>query len=285
MPMNAGDEAAKSGAPSGSQGVRPAAATAGGETIPAPGPNERVEAAIESGQTVRLEVPRLHNVRFAVRDDALLIVLPDGGEIFLANFVSAAAGDLFTALSLADGTVVLAADLISLAGTSLADVIPRAHLAEDAPAVAGPAAFHGDGADATELDIPSPGPPEAPPLASRPHENSPQPPEREPEAKSVITGAAPPTKTPAAAWNGKFLRRLHSPLQKERGTMKNGNGSMNGIKCYLSRDEMAKIIGDEVARRLEPERLLDEYTKETNLFDDGRVEIIFSTSGRVYADG
>ena len=249
MPMNAGDEAAKSGAPSG--GVRRAAATSGGETIPAPGPDERVEAAVESGQTVRLEVPRLHNVRFAVRDDALLIVLPDGGEIFLANFVAAAAGDLFTALSLADGTVVPATDLISLAGTSLAEVIPRAHLAEDARAVAGPGAFHGDGAAATELDIPSPGPPEA----------------------------------PAAAWNGKFLRRLHSPLQKERGTMKNGNGSMNGIKCYLSRDEMAKIIGDEVARRLEPERLLDEYTKETNLFDDGRVEIIFSTLGRVYADG
>jgi hypothetical protein len=112
----------------------------------------------------------------------------------------------------------------------------------------------------------------------------------------VITEAAPPTKTPAAARNESILRRLHLSLRRERGTMNKGNGSMNGIKCYLSRDEMTKIIGEEVARmtkiigeemarRLEPERLLNEYTKETNLFDDGRVEIIFSTSGRVSADG
>ena len=69
--------------------------------------------------------------------------------------------------------------------------------------------------------------------------------------------------------------------------MNKGNGGMNGIKCYLSRDEMTKIIGKEVARRLEPERLLNEYTKETNLFDDGRVEVIFSmsNSGRVSAEG
>ncbi len=161
-PSDAGDKAAKADAPFGSQGVRRAAATAAGETIPAPGPNERVEAAIEPGQTLRLEFPRLHNVRFAVQDDGLLIVLPDGGEILLANFVAAAAAGLFTALCLADGSIVPATDIIALAGISLADVIPRAHLAADAPSVAGPAALHGGGTDATKLDIPSPGPPETP---------------------------------------------------------------------------------------------------------------------------
>ncbi len=61
--------------------------------------------------------------------------------------------------------------------------------------------------------------------------------------------------------------------------MEKGNANTNEIKCYLSLDEMRTIIAEETARRLEPERLLGEYTKETTLFDDGRVEVTFSTSG------
>ncbi len=60
--------------------------------------------------------------------------------------------------------------------------------------------------------------------------------------------------------------------------MNKGNGRMNEIKCYLSLDELRTIIAEETARRLEPERLLGEYTKETTLFDDGRVEVIFCSS-------
>ena len=60
--------------------------------------------------------------------------------------------------------------------------------------------------------------------------------------------------------------------------MEKGNVTTNEIKCYLSLDEMTKIIADEVARRLEPERLLGEYTKETTVFDDGRVEVRFASS-------
>lgn len=52
---------------------------------------------------------------------------------------------------------------------------------------------------------------------------------------------------------------------------------MNGIKCYLSRAEVKKILADEIARRLEPERLLGACVKEVTLYDDGRVEVMFST--------
>ncbi len=58
--------------------------------------------------------------------------------------------------------------------------------------------------------------------------------------------------------------------------MKKGNGNTNEIKCYLSLDELRNIIAEETARRLEPERLLGEYTKETTLLDGGRVEVTFS---------
>ncbi len=61
--------------------------------------------------------------------------------------------------------------------------------------------------------------------------------------------------------------------------MEKGNGNTNEIKCYLSLDELRNVIAEETARRLEPERLLGEYTKETTLLDGGRVEVTFSTSG------
>ncbi len=50
---------------------------------------------------------------------------------------------------------------------------------------------------------------------------------------------------------------------------------MNGIKCYLSREEVRKILSEAIVKRLEPERLLGPFTQETTLFDDGRVEITF----------
>ena len=52
---------------------------------------------------------------------------------------------------------------------------------------------------------------------------------------------------------------------------------MNGIKCYLSRTEVKKILADDIARRLEPERLLGACVKEATLYDDGRVEVMFWT--------
>ncbi len=60
--------------------------------------------------------------------------------------------------------------------------------------------------------------------------------------------------------------------------MEKGNATTSEIKCYLSLDELRNIIAKETARRLEPERLLGEYTKETTVFDDGRVEVIFCSS-------
>ncbi len=61
---------------------------------------------------------------------------------------------------------------------------------------------------------------------------------------------------------------------------------MNGIKCYLSRAEVKKILADEVARRLEPERLLGNCMKEATMYEDGRVEVMFWTpeSGLGHAD-
>ncbi len=88
-----------------------------------------------------------------------------------------------------------------------------------------------------------------------------------------------PTDTPPPARTENVTRLPHPTLPREKGTMNKGNGRMNEIKCYVSLDEMRTIIAEETARRLEPERLLGEYTKEATLFDDGRVEVRFSTSG------
>ncbi len=88
---------------------------------------------------------------------------------------------------------------------------------------------------------------------------------------------APIETPPEQKENG--TRRPHPTLPREKANMEKGNANTNEIKCYLSLDEMRTIIAEETARRLEPERLLGEYTKETTLFDDGRVEVTFSTSG------
>ncbi len=247
MSMTADDQAANSDAPSGLQGARRAQATTAAETVPAPAAGERIEAVIEPGQTVCLDVTRLDNARFAVQDDALLIFLPNGGEIRLANCIPAAAKDQLTALSLADGTVVPAANLIVLAGTSLEEIAPAADAAE-----AVPDADHSDDAPGTD-------PTEVVPAAGH--------------AESIA-----PTDTPPPARKENVTRRPHPPLPREKGNMEKGNVNTNEIKCYLSLDEMTKIIAEEVARRLEPERLLGEYTKETTVFDDGRVEVRFTTS-------
>ena len=75
--------------------------------IPAPAAGKRVEVVVEPGQTVCLDVPDLKDARMVARDDGLLIVLPDGGEIFLANFRPDPASGLPAALCLADQTVAL----------------------------------------------------------------------------------------------------------------------------------------------------------------------------------
>ncbi len=246
--MTADDQAANSDAPSGSQGARRAQATTAAETVPAPASGERIEAVIEPGQTVCLDVTRLDNARFAVQDDALLILLPNGGEIRFANCIPAAAKDQLTAFSLADGTVVPAANLIVLAGTSLEEIAPGADAAE-----AVPAADHSDDAPGTDPtdDAPAAG-----------------------HAESIA-----PTDTPPPARKENVTRRPHPTLPTEEGNMEKGNGNTNEIKCYLSLDELRNSIAKETARRLEPERLLGEYTMEATLFDGGRVEVTFSTSG------
>ncbi len=75
--------------------------------IPPPAAGERVEVDVKPGQTVCLDVPDLKDARVVVRDDGLLIVLPNGGEIFLANFRPDPESRLPAALCLADQTVVL----------------------------------------------------------------------------------------------------------------------------------------------------------------------------------
>ena len=87
-----------------------------------------------------------------------------------------------------------------------------------------------------------------------------------------------PTDTPPPRKEN-VTRLPHPTLPRENGNMEKGNANTSEIKCYLSLDELRTIIAEETARRLEPERLLGEYTKETTLFDDGRVEVTFSTSG------
>ena len=75
--------------------------------IPPPAAGKRAEVVVEPGQTVCLDVPDLKDARMVVRDDGLLIVLPNGGEIFLANFRPDPESGLPAALCLADQTVAL----------------------------------------------------------------------------------------------------------------------------------------------------------------------------------
>ncbi len=50
---------------------------------------------------------------------------------------------------------------------------------------------------------------------------------------------------------------------------------MNGLCCYLSRDEAKEILAAAVNARLNPERLLGECQSDIQVFDDGRVEVAF----------
>jgi hypothetical protein len=60
---------------------------------------------------------------------------------------------------------------------------------------------------------------------------------------------------------------------------------MNGIKCYLARDEVKKIVAEAVAQRLQPERLLGPCENDIQFFDDGRIEVIFWSPEAVVEDG
>ncbi len=88
-----------------------------------------------------------------------------------------------------------------------------------------------------------------------------------------------PVHNPPQARNDSVMGRPHLPPRQEKGNMEKGNANTSEIKCYVSLDELKNVIAEETARRLEPERLLGEHTKETTLLDGGRVEVIFSTSG------
>ncbi len=59
---------------------------------------------------------------------------------------------------------------------------------------------------------------------------------------------------------------------------------MNGIKCYLSRQEIRKIVAEEIARRLQPERLLGACRNDAQFFDDGRIEVTFWTQDSVLVE-
>ena len=76
--------------------------------IPAPAAGERVEVVVEPGQTVCLDVPDLKDARVVVRDDGLLVVLPNGGEIFLANYRPDPESELPVARCLAGGLAAIA---------------------------------------------------------------------------------------------------------------------------------------------------------------------------------
>ena len=76
--------------------------------IPAPAAGKRAEVVVEPGQTVCLDVPDLKDARVVVRDDGLLVVLPNGGEIFLANFRPDPERELPVALCLPGGLAGIA---------------------------------------------------------------------------------------------------------------------------------------------------------------------------------
>ncbi len=92
-------------------------------------------------------------------------------------------------------------------------------------------------------------------------------------AESIAPIETPPPQKENVTWLS------HPTLPREKGNMEKGNANTSEIKCYLSLDEVRTIIAEETARRLEPERLLGVYTMEATLFDGGRVEVTFSTSG------
>ncbi len=130
-PSATGGQPVTGSVPSGSEGVR--LAQAAGETIPAPGPGERV--VVEPGEIPCFAITSLEGAKVEAQDGGLLVTLPDGGEIFLLNVPPGAAGEL-PVLCLADGSFVALGQLVEIAGVSLADILPGL----------GPEPVHGGGA-------------------------------------------------------------------------------------------------------------------------------------------
>jgi hypothetical protein len=52
-------------------------------------------------------------------------------------------------------------------------------------------------------------------------------------------------------------------------------GNMNGLKCYLTREQVKQLIQSEIEKKLDPSQLLGDFTVDVALCDDGRVEITY----------
>jgi hypothetical protein len=50
---------------------------------------------------------------------------------------------------------------------------------------------------------------------------------------------------------------------------------MNGLKCYLTREQVKHLIQSEIEKKLDPTQLLGDFTVDVSLCDDGRVEITY----------
>ncbi|MGE0652834.1 MAG: hypothetical protein AB7P12_13965 [Alphaproteobacteria bacterium] len=50
---------------------------------------------------------------------------------------------------------------------------------------------------------------------------------------------------------------------------------MNGLKCYLTREQVKQLIQSEIEKKLDPTQLLGDFTVDVSLCDDGRVEITY----------
>jgi hypothetical protein len=50
---------------------------------------------------------------------------------------------------------------------------------------------------------------------------------------------------------------------------------MNGLKCYLTREQVKHLIQSEIEKKLDPSQLLGDFTVDVSLCDDGRVEITY----------
>jgi Ca2+-binding RTX toxin-like protein len=110
------------GAP-GSQGAGQPAAT----PIAVPAPGESIAVTVAPGEVLSLESGVQH-VEFADADGDLVVVLANGGKIILEDLATAAGSALPPVLTLADGTVMSADDLLvqALDGEILVDIEPVA---------------------------------------------------------------------------------------------------------------------------------------------------------------
>ncbi len=78
-----------------------------------PDPGERIEVAVEPGQSLTLRGAEFADARYITADDGLLVVLPDGRIVFLAGFAEAAGSDSPPTLAVAGRSPVPGDELLA----------------------------------------------------------------------------------------------------------------------------------------------------------------------------